>query len=162
MPWFQRYRLLLVIVLLAALSFLWEFAERRSSGSAGGGGPTGLDAYSITRDFQQRQLFDTYAELYPERPEMLFERGMRARIDGDDKQAREYFERAIATGFKTREDLYYEYCLVLRRLKAPQNEIDAAVANWKRLFPASKLQDPGTLSEEELKTARSRPPRLVD
>jgi len=162
MPWFQRYRLLFVVVLLAGMSFLWEFADRRSTGAAGGGGPTGLDAYSIARDFQQRQLFDTYAKLYPERPEMLFERGMRARIEGNDPQAREYFEQAIATGFKTREDLYYEYCLVLRRLKAPQNEIDAAVASWKRLFPTSNLQDPSTFSDEELKTARSRILRGVE
>ena len=150
MPLLRRYRLLLIVVGLTAFSLWWESTDQKSgrASAAGGGGPA-FDAYTISRAFEKLRMSEVFSTLYPDRPETLLERGLRAERAGDNETARKIFEQAIRTGIKTSEDLYYDYVLVLVRLKAPQSEIDAAAENWRRLFPLTKLSDPRTLKDDQ-------------
>lgn len=90
------------------------------------------------------EFFKLMSRLYPDRGESLFYQGLDALVERDYPRARDLFERAMATGLKTEEDLYYRYAEVLMLLDAPQSEIDAAVASWKYHFPFSKKPVPGS------------------
>lgn len=94
---------------------------------------------------EERELPHPYimSRLYPERGESLLYRGIHAAyVERDLPQARTLFEQAIATGLKTEEDLFYRYAQVLVELKAPEDEVAAAVALWRRHYPFSDLPDP--------------------
>ena len=159
----RRYRLLLIVAGLTTLSILIDWYHYGSAaGGAGGSAGTArsADVYLLIESLKEQRLrdqrYDTYIAVYPGRPEMLFEQGLRAKKSGDDRQARDFFERAIATGFKTSENLYYEYALCLIRLQASQQEIDAATERWKTLFPLTQLGDPRQVKRNDNSQQGSR------
>lgn len=110
--------------------------------------------------FLEYDLPSVLYDLYPERSEVLFIRAFQMKLcqetpsafqrysiceqfrDTDLNTIREYFETALAKKSRTDENLYYHYVEILIRLNAPQSKIDAATAEWKRIFPLSERPDP--------------------
>ncbi len=145
----RRYRLLMIVAGLTSFSLWWDFSHLNVQGpQLVAGGPRNIDPYVINEAVKKKQIGETLAALYPNRPETLIQQGLLAERMNSDDLAREYFERAIATGDKSSEELYYEYVAVLIRLKAPKAEIDAAAEKWRRLFPLSKIPDPRSIHDE--------------
>ena len=60
----------------------------------------------------------------------------------DRLRIRKVLEAALALHPKTNEDLYYSYIDVLRGTDASQEEVEAAIQQWKRLFPFSTRPAP--------------------
>lgn len=89
---------------------------------------------------------DLLLELYPDSPEADYIRGMQARyLRLDLHEAREHFERAIATGVKSHPRLLYDYAATLHLMQAPAEEVAAAKARWLENDPASGLPSPDSL-----------------
>jgi len=81
--------------------------------------------------------------LFPDSPESDYIRGVNAKyLRYDLAEARRYFERAISTGIKSHEDLFYDYAVVLFLMEAESTDIDAAVAVWRKNAPNSTRLDP--------------------
>ena len=102
---------------------------------------------------------DVLEELYSDRAETVFERALqvtRCKMDPDkwnsrvcpklrsipDGELLKLFEKGFATGVKGNEDQLYTYAVVLALSNANSTEIDAAVAAWRKSFPASTAPDP--------------------
>ena len=104
------------------------------------------------------------AELYPERSETLFARGLQVQMcvgfRGEGKripicerletvslqEAQRHFKAAIDTGNRTVENVLYHYAMFLNETGASEKEVAAALAEWKRHYPFSKRFDPRTAS----------------
>ena len=121
----RQYRLLLIVLLVAAISLVAELSARKSSK------PANNSALPIT-----------LLNLYPESADTYYLVGMQHIISGDHLKARFYLEKGIATGDRTNEDLLYAYALLLTRLPGTTQEVDAAIALWKFHFPTSRRKDP--------------------
>jgi hypothetical protein len=78
-------------------------------------------------------------------------------VERDLPQARALLEQAIATGLKTEEDLFYRYAQVLVEQDAPEDEVAAAVALWKRHYPFSDLPDPREMAADARVNTLRRP-----
>jgi hypothetical protein len=52
-------------------------------------------------------------------------------------EAREHYERALAAGLRSEENLQYNYAVTLMQLRADPSEIEKAIAKWQRDFPHS-------------------------
>lgn len=86
-----------------------------------------------------------HRELYPERPRSDYYEGLTALLtDKNPQKAREHFERALATGVKTDEQLLYYYAQTLVMLKEDPAKVNEAVRNWRVNFPRSTYPDPRT------------------
>ena len=122
MKWFRRYRLLMVVFLLAGLRAGWEVVVGEQSST---------------------EALTLVSELYPESAEAHYQRGLAALTARRDyAEARRAFEQALATGIKTNEELLYEYAMVLALMEEDANLVNAAIANWRENFPNSTRVDP--------------------
>lgn len=74
-----------------------------------------------------------------QRPELLEK--FLADLHQQLEEARGHYERALAAGLRSEENLQYNYALTLMRLRADPEQIDRAIANWRRDFPHSTLRD---------------------
>jgi len=156
----RRYRFLFAIYGIAALAAgyeAWLYRAIPESVAESIDLPAGPGEPDL---FLEGNLVGVMVDLYPHRAESLFVRGFQVKLcnDGNDAHrhdsiceqfrdsdlatVRKYFEQALALGTKTDENLYYHYVEILIRQDAPQDEIDAAAAEWKRLFPLSERIDP--------------------
>ena len=70
----------------------------------------------------------------------------RARGAVGHEEIRELFERAIATGNDSIEDLLYNYAVVLIQSGASAADVDAAVRAWRIAYPHSQSPDPRAAS----------------
>jgi hypothetical protein len=137
---FGNFRFLLLVMGLATCAMLLEVTDDSR--------------------LEERELPHPYimSRLYPERGESLLYRGIHAAyVERDLPQARTLFEQAIATGLKTEEDLFYRYAQVLVELDAPEEDVAAAVALWKRHYPFSDLPDPREMADDSHVNALRRP-----
>ncbi len=62
-------------------------------------------------------------------------------VNGSLREAARHYERAIAMGLKSEENLYYNYALTLIRIQAEPDRIDQAIAMWRQNFPYSARRD---------------------
>lgn len=84
-----------------------------------------------------------HEEIYPERPRSESYKGLAALLtEKNPQKAKEHFEAALATGFKSDEQLLYFYARTLVLLKEDPEKINAAVRNWRVNYPKSSLPDP--------------------
>jgi outer membrane protein assembly factor BamD (BamD/ComL family) len=119
------YRVLAVIAVLALGAAVREHEEA---------------AAAVAR--AQARATDILLALYPDLPKHLYFRGLSSLNAGDRITARRLFEAALAQHFYTNEGLLHNYAVVLVELDAPREEIDRAIALWKKHFPHSKNPDP--------------------
>ena len=95
-----------------------------------------VDTSGLTEDA------DLILKLYPDSPEADYIRGVNAKfLRFNLEEARQHFERALATGIKAHEDLLYDYAIVLFLLQADSTEVDAAFAAWRENAPGSSKPD---------------------
>ncbi|MGE3316390.1 MAG: hypothetical protein AB7O26_14840 [Planctomycetaceae bacterium] len=144
---FRRYRLLLIVIALVAISLHDELTSKKSEPAAKApaapGAPASNFGYGSRRaNDDDEQLKDVLTELYPDSTDTLLNQGAEAMIRDDDDKARASFQRAIDSGVKSNEDLLYLYAMFLIRENASKAEIDAAVERWHYNFPFSRLPDP--------------------
>ena len=90
----------------------------------------------------QARATDIVVALYPDLPKHLYFRGLSSLNAGDRITARRLFEAALAQHFYTNEGLLHNYAVVLVELDAPREQIDHAIALWRKHFPHSKNPDP--------------------
>ena len=135
--WLRRYRFLMLVYGLALLAGFCEFRDRRN-------------------DRPPDEPAETMARLYPESSDIQYilargfeKQGAEALRDGRIPEsraafaeARRRFERALGTGVKTEEKLFYHYALTLVFLDADPDEIAQSVAAWRYNFPDSQRPDP--------------------
>lgn len=124
-PLLRRYRLLLIVLLMAAVSLVVELSARESSKAS-----------------DNSALPIVMLNLYPESADTFYLVGMQHVIAGNHRKARYFFEKGLATGDRTNEDLLYAYALLLTRMPGTTQEIDSAVELWKFHFPTSRRKDP--------------------
>jgi hypothetical protein len=74
-----------------------------------------------------------------QRPESLekFLADLQPRLEA----TRKHYERALAAGLRSEENLQYNYALTLIRLRADSELIAQAIAAWRRDFPHSERRD---------------------
>jgi hypothetical protein len=156
----RRYRFLFAIyaaVVLAGLFEAWQYRTIPQTFTKSIDLPAGRGEPDL---FLEGDLPAVMFDLYPDRAESLFVRGFQIKLCSENTQAqrryrvceqypntdlatiRRCFEQALVLETKTDENLYYHYVEVLMRQNAPQDEIDAAAENWKRLFPLTRRVDP--------------------
>jgi hypothetical protein len=137
----RRYGFLM-IVYVPALSLAALEMHRRLYQD--GAAPDAESAKLQSRySFEYAKLFE---EIYPESPRSESYKGLSALLNEKNPQkAREHFESALATGFKSDEQLLYYYALTLVLLKEDPEKINAAVRTWRVNFPKSALPDPRTV-----------------
>jgi WD domain, G-beta repeat len=81
--------------------------------------------------------------LFPDSPESDYIRGMNAKyLRYDLAEARRYFERALSSGIKSHQELFYDYAVVLFLMEGNSAKTDAAVAAWRKNAPDSTRLDP--------------------
>ncbi|MBC8355373.1 MAG: hypothetical protein H8E66_25630 [Planctomycetes bacterium] len=115
---------------LTLLAALWELTEPDPEGSP------------------NLKVFPSmWAELYPESAATYYVLARAAAEQGDLEEARLHFERALAKEDKTNEDLYYDYAVLLVRMRADRKALHQAVSDWKRYFPMSARRDPSKVEE---------------
>ena len=138
-----RYRLLIIVFIVAGLRGSLEV---------------------IFSDEHDSQATTLVSELYPDSAETHFRRGLIAMsVRQDDAQALRSFERALATGIKTNEDLLYNYALILILMKKDSKIVNAAITDWRLNFPNSYQPDPRIVAREivarqmQLKSSPSGP-----
>jgi predicted CXXCH cytochrome family protein len=151
MPRKSPFRTLLVVYVPVVLIGVFEFF------SGSGHSKYEPDIYGDpTRNFP-----DAMKRLYPGRPETEYMAGRRfeatasrkaergelalpdamKELNAGYREAARHYEQAIAAGLKSDESLFYNYALVLIRLRAKPERIDRAIADWKINFPYSVRQD---------------------
>ena len=128
MHWYARYRFLIFIVLLSLVAGVWEYTDPDPDKNA-----------------EPPSYPYVMLELYPDSTRNLYTRGMQSYLNRDFPAARNWFEKALEPGIKTDENLLYYYAVVLVHLNANGDEIDAAIAQWRRNFPHSSRPDPRTV-----------------
>ncbi len=110
---------------------------------------------------EETSVADVSAAIYPDRALTLYHQAFqeslctsprRKRLEGCDErdpvepgEVRELIERAVAKGNRSIEQLLYNYAVVLVQEGAPQEEIDAAVRNWRITHPTADRADTRTL-----------------
>jgi len=123
----RKFRFLFSILGLTLLAAIWEVSD------------------PAPEDNPQVKLFpSTWAELYPESADTYYAIARNYAQKGDLANARLNFERALAKGDKAKEDLYFDYAVLLVRMEAGPQSIDRAIDTWKRYFPLSTRPDPST------------------
>lgn len=153
MDWLIRNRLLIFIYLVGTALALSELRLPEEKANQ-------LDQPE-TYIQPEKNVADVSAALYPGRALTLYYQAFKASLcTGPSSQqpeacrsrepvkpgeVRELFERAIATGNRSIEMLLYNYAVVLIQEGAPQEEIDAAVREWRLAHPGSQRPDPRTL-----------------
>ncbi|MES2793491.1 MAG: hypothetical protein V4719_28015 [Planctomycetota bacterium] len=133
----SRYRLLLVILSLATVAALWELTDPNPQTSR-----------------KSQVLPYVMLDLYPDSPQILYQLGIQQVLQGDLPAARRQFERALAAGETTNEDLLYYYAVTLVRAGASPAEVKQAVARWQFHFPHSRRRLP---TDTESNPAKPRP-----
>ena len=121
----RHYRVLVVLAVLGICAALREYGQ-----------PT-----SAVADAQTRAA-GILVTLYPEHPKHLYYRGLSALNAGDRVNARKLFESAVEGRLYSNEGLLHNYAVVLVELDAPRDEIERAIALWKKHFPHSQNPDP--------------------
>lgn len=150
MPFY--YRVLLFVFAIAGVAGLIEYSNATNKSADRDGGPQSAE----------RRIGDADAMLaiYPARAETEFYRGSKEEailLQQDRKEAvseaflierrrrlaevAEHYERALAGGIKSNEDLHYDYALTLMRLDAPPEKIKKAITRWRETFPNSRKPD---------------------
>jgi tetratricopeptide (TPR) repeat protein len=128
---FRQHRFLFVVLGLTLLAALWEVSEPDSDGNP------------YLRIFPAM-----WAELYPESADTHHRIATALVEQGDLAEARIHFERALATRDVTKEELFYDYVVLLIRMGADRQPINQAIGNWKHKFPSSTRRDPYTVASE--------------
>ena len=119
---------------------------------------------------EETSVADVSAEIYPDRALTLYYQAFQKslctgpkhqRPEGCDRyepvkegEVRELIERAIAKGNRSIEQLLYNYAVLLVQEGAPEEEIAAAVRNWRVTHPTSDRPDPRTLGRQSRKVQR--------
>src|SRR5688572_3130255 len=144
------YRVLVIVFATAGVAGLMEYGSKGRSGPRGGQEQKGDAMRAIypqraeTEYYLGRQTEALVAEMDVQGalkdPQRLFLPFMEER-DRRLQEAARHYERALAGGLKSNEDLHYNYALVLMRLGAEPARIDEAVARWRRNFPNSQNVD---------------------
>lgn len=144
------YRVLAIVFSIVGVAGLIEYASEGGSKSHSGHAPSGDAMRGIypqraeTEYYLGRQVEAHVAEMDVQSAlkdaQHLFLPFMEER-DRRLQEAAGHYERAIAGGLKSNEDLYYNYALVLMRLGAAPVRIDEAVARWRKNFPNSQNVD---------------------
>lgn len=150
MNWIRTHKLLLTIyTALVILGWLeWRLPEE-SAGTL-----ERPDAYLD----EKHNVADVSAEVYPDRALTLYYQAYQAALCSQPAYAgsractsrepvapgevRKLIERALATGNRSIEIAMYNYAVVLIQENAPEEEIEAAIRNWRRSYPMSQLADP--------------------
>jgi len=105
---------------------------------------------------------ETMSKLYPGRAENLYFEGRQVessvptpktvdelhRYQQAQRAAAEYYERGLAAGLRSDENLIYNYAVALMWAQADPAKIEAAIATWHRNFPASEREDLAELYKE--------------
>ncbi len=123
-----RWRIYRVLVVIAVLAISAAIHDRGQPPSAVAGA--------------QARATDILMTIYPELPKHLYYRGLSSLNAGDPVNARRLFESALEGRLYSNEGLLHNYALVLIELGAPQEEIEQAIALWKKHFPHSRNPDP--------------------
>lgn len=93
---------------------------------------------------------DALIALWPDSADAHYIRSIEATsLRFDLEEARRQLEQGLAHGGRADERLVYDYAWVLVRMNAPESEISAAIADWRRNFPVSKRADPRLYSNQE-------------
>lgn len=140
---FRRYRLLLIVIALVAISLHDELTSPKSEPAAGTSPNRGANfSYGSRRADDSEQVKAVLTELYPDSTDTLLNQGAEAMLRNDQVRAHDCFDRAIHSGVKSNEDLLYLYATLLVMEHAPKADVDAAVERWHYNFPFSRLPDP--------------------
>ena len=166
----KRYRFLFgiyAVVSLLAVYEAWQYKHIPESFAESIDLPRGPGKPNLNFDYD---LPDVMLELFPDYPDTLFLGGIQSQLcsiadqfnrqhpfcqkydDSEIKTTRDWFETALAKKPKMNQDLYYHYVEILVKSGAPQSEINAAVEEWKRMFPLSERPDPGRFFAEPAKS----------
>jgi len=145
-----RHRVILLVYLLGATI---AASELRLPGDRVGPleGPSGYFD-------EETSVADVAAAIYPDRALTLYYQAFQKSLCTGPKhsrpegcvrygpvregEVRELIERAVAKGNRSIEQLLYNYAVVLVQEGAPQEEIDAAVRNWRVAHPTADRPDP--------------------
>lgn len=150
------YRSLIVVYALAAVVGICEFIH----------GPANSQSEIDIYGDPARNFPEAMVKLYPGRPETEyllgrhFEAAAGRRFSQEElqrdprllqqfltelnvnlREADKHYERALAMGLKSEENLLYNHALTLIRIQADPRRIDRAIAAWKRQFPFSDRRD---------------------
>ncbi len=133
----REYRLVLLLVTLAVVFGVVELLGRVTSDE-----PPFSDFGGL------REESRLIRELYPDSPDAEYFRGVEARyLRLDLDEAREHFERALASGIRSRPELSYDYAVVLYLMGATDAEVDAAVTDWRTNNPSATDPPPRSLHQ---------------
>ena len=153
--WFQRYRLLVVIYVIAILVGTREYLVSRTRGSLGGLGgcqASAASCFSIsatpdaTSDSafwsQHADMTDVVARLNPDDPDTDFLKAMQSLADGDEDEFFRLLEEALAADIKHNDVLLEFYAQYLLARGADWRPVNRAVNRWRENHPSSA----GTIS----------------
>ena len=144
MELFRRYRFLMLICSLGALAAFAEPPGDKQVGEISALRQSSNATLKMEEASAELQAAFALAERYPNDEETMRIIAMDAKNRGDYAKAKEFFEKAIATGVKTSEDIFYHYAVTLIAMKAPEEEVRQAIKNWNFHSPFSQLLDPYT------------------
>ncbi len=164
--WIRRYRFLFVIYGLAILPAVYELWITQKIPE------------SVTENLDVKvgpgegDLFFEYdfpgelSAVFPERTESSFARGVQVHLclnrirqgqripvceqlgEVSEEEARRLFEKALATGARSNEELLFHYATFLFESGASEQDVAAAFAEWKRHHPFSPRRDPRSSSPD--------------
>ena len=126
MAYFKRYRLLVVVYLVAILVGAREFLVTQDRGTVEW---PGSDWSEVT---------DVIAQINPDDPDTEFLRGLRSLADGDEVEFNRHLEEALASDIKHNDVLLQYYAqLVLNSPERTWQEVNQAVNRWRENHPSS-------------------------
>jgi hypothetical protein len=91
--------------------------------------------YLAGRQAESLAMSGVNAQEMQQRPELLEK--FLADYEQKLKDVKVHYEKALAAGLRSEEDLQYNYALALMQLRADPAEIERAIASWRRDFPHS-------------------------
>lgn len=155
--WIREYRFLAYVVAVTMALAVYEVNSGRRIEPSSDIKPESILNY-------KRNMPDVLTELYPERNGTHYWVGYQAALCMDRgftrqvcrkfphqniNDVREEFERALATGEKSNEELLLNYADILVQLGESEDEINKAIRNWRINFPHSKNPTPRQVEETE-------------
>lgn len=156
----RRYRFLFGIIgilVLAGTLEAWEYGHIPETWAKSMDLPKSPGAPNLYFEYD---LPGVWSELFPDEPDALWLRSRQLGFCSDQRhgfqthpfcrkfqdvppeELRKLYEAALSAQPKLNQDIYYNYVEILIHDHAPQEEVDAAVEEWRRLFPMSKRPDP--------------------